>query len=118
MSGLGNDWLPPMFSRVMPTAQHWSELAHVEPMRTSSEPVPGTVLTYQPDGAACAGCVETIRDPAKQRRDGEDDAPEGGETASNERDSSWLSLRPFHRHHGCTQSIASKGWSVASRWTG
>ena len=79
MSGLGNDWPPPMFSRVMPTAQHSSELAHVEPMRTSSEPVPGTVATYHPDGAACAGCVDTIQAPRNQRRNDEDGAPEGGE---------------------------------------
>ncbi len=67
----------------MPTAQHWSALAHVEPSRTSSEPVPGTVATYHPDGAAAAVCVERSPGAAKQRDHGEDDAREGGGAASN-----------------------------------
>ena len=48
---------------MMPTAQHWSALAHVEPSRTSSAPVPGTVATYQPDVAASAVCVDTTPVP-------------------------------------------------------
>ena len=43
--------LPPNWM-LTPTAQHESALAHVDPSRTSSKPVPGTVPTYQPSGAA------------------------------------------------------------------
>ena len=59
ISGLADDGLPPpRFIKVMPTAQHWTALAHAELRRTSSAPVPGTVETYQPDVAASAFCVE------------------------------------------------------------
>ena len=42
----------PMFSMETPAAQHWVALAHDDPSRTSSAPVPGVVATYQPDVAA------------------------------------------------------------------
>ena len=41
----------PLNWMLTPTAQHCRALAHVEPSRTSSRPVPGTVATYQPPGA-------------------------------------------------------------------
>ena len=46
--------LPPTFPKVMPAAQHWRALTQVEPRKTSSSPVPGTVATYQPDVDASA----------------------------------------------------------------
>jgi hypothetical protein len=64
MSGLADDGPgPARFPKLMPTAQHWSALAHVEPSRTSSSPVPGTVATYQPEVAASAVGVDTIPIP-------------------------------------------------------
>ena len=61
MSGLADDGPgPARFPKLMPTAQHWSALAQVEPSRTSSAPVPGTVATYQPDVAASAVCIDAI----------------------------------------------------------
>jgi putative hydrolase of the HAD superfamily len=52
-----------MFWMDTPTAQHWSALAHVEPSKTSSAPVPGTVATYHPGGEAAAPFCTTT-DPA------------------------------------------------------
>ena len=53
-----------MFSMETPTAQHWKALAHVDPSRTSSAPVPGTVAMFQPEGAAPAAvCPRTPAAP-------------------------------------------------------
>ena len=41
-----------MFSMEIPTPQHWTALAHVDPSKTSSAPVPGVVATYHPEVAA------------------------------------------------------------------
>ena len=62
--GLTEDGLPPPSPfKVMPTAQHCCAFAQVEPSRTSLEPVPGTVATYQPDGAAVAACGTAMTAP-------------------------------------------------------
>ena len=42
----------PMFSMETPASQHWVALAHDDPSRMSSAPVPGVVATYQPEVTA------------------------------------------------------------------
>ena len=66
MSGFAVDGPPPpRLVKEMPTAQHWSALAHVVASGTSSAPVPGTAATYHPDVAAVAvGVAKTPAPPS------------------------------------------------------